>query len=116
MNEKGPDGLICVYGPTDSRDRATFFQFVVQFISLWGCNNFSTFGDFNVVLYLEERLGINRYGAALEEFISFVDSVELQDLPLVGSKFTFFKVDQAVPRANWIYFLLETLVQGGLKG
>lgn len=41
------------------------------------------------MLFLEERWGINGYGLALEEFVLFSESLELQDFPLVSSWYNF---------------------------
>lgn len=48
------------------------------------------FGDFNAIMLLEERWGVNCFGSPFEELISLVELLELQDLPLVKLKFTFF--------------------------
>lgn len=34
---------------------------------------------------------MNGFGSALEQLVNLLESLELHDLPLVGSKFTFFK-------------------------
>ncbi|XP_058762559.1 uncharacterized protein LOC131635939 [Vicia villosa] len=50
-------------------------------------------GDFNEVLRKEERIGegVPRFTKGMEEFRSFVNSMELIDLNCVGGKFTWFK-------------------------
>lgn len=91
LDNKGLNGLICVYGPTDGNDIVAFLDDWAKFVSLWDCRNFVIFGDFNAILFSKERWGINGYCSASEELDSFIDSLELQDQPLVGSKFIFFK-------------------------
>lgn len=44
---------------------------------------------FNAVLSSKERWGVHGFGLAFEEFVNLVESLELQELPLVGSNFTF---------------------------
>jgi len=53
-------------------------------------------GDFNVVRSISERKGVSGRGEQTNELIgfnSFIDSIFLLELPLVGKKFTWFKPD-----------------------
>lgn len=45
-------------------------------------------GDFNVVRYLEERLGAFRLTRHMKQFNCFIEELELVDLPLNGAEFT----------------------------
>ncbi|WMV44670.1 hypothetical protein MTR67_038055 [Solanum verrucosum] len=50
-------------------------------------------GDFNVVRFPSEKKNCNRFNKEMEEFSEFIEDMELQDLPLVGGKFTWRKGD-----------------------
>lgn len=91
MDNQGPEGLICVYAPTAGTERKDFFEYLTIFVMKWECQNFTIFGDFNAILYSDEKWGVNVFGSVLEELISFVNSPILQDISLVGSKYTFFE-------------------------
>lgn len=56
--------MICVYAPTDHRERGGFFDSLDHFIGQWDCDNFTLFGDFNVVLRSEERIRLHGVGSA----------------------------------------------------
>ncbi|KAH1209142.1 hypothetical protein GmHk_15G043746 [Glycine max] len=71
-------------------------------------------GDFNVVRSLEERRGIvgQRVGCSreTEEFNTFLDTMELGDIPMIGRKFTWYKagglarsiLDRMVVLSSWL--------------
>lgn len=85
-----------------------FFNFFLSFINLWGCKDYVIFGDFNVVLHNDKRLGrVNGFGSASEELCNFVDALDLHDLPSLGSPFTFFGYDQSVARSRIDRFLIS---------
>ncbi|KAG5617008.1 hypothetical protein H5410_016832, partial [Solanum commersonii] len=50
-------------------------------------------GDFNVVRFPYEKKNCNRFNKEMEEFSEFIKDMELQDLPLVGGRFTWRKGD-----------------------
>lgn len=54
-----------------------FFEELARFVGQWGCQDSSICGDFNVVLRSDEKLGVNVFGEALEDFVSFVESLGL---------------------------------------
>lgn len=45
-------------------------------------------GDFNVVRSVEEKMGANSVVASMRVFFSFIDDLELVDLPLQGGGYT----------------------------
>uniref|UniRef100_A0A7N0U4P3 Endonuclease/exonuclease/phosphatase domain-containing protein n=1 Tax=Kalanchoe fedtschenkoi TaxID=63787 RepID=A0A7N0U4P3_KALFE len=45
-------------------------------------------GDFNSVLRVEERLGLDNANSGMRDFGDFVNNLSLVDLPLLGKKFT----------------------------
>jgi hypothetical protein len=54
----------------------------------WWKMPWCTGGDFNVVRFLSERLGVSGYSTAMEEFSEFIFMQSLVDLPLEGGQFT----------------------------
>jgi hypothetical protein len=73
-------------------------------------------GDFKVVLQSEERRGINSHGLGdvsveATEFNSFVENMEIIDLPVLGRKITWFhpnglalsRIDRALVSVGWIH-------------
>lgn len=62
--------------------------------------NFIIFGDFNGILNSSECWGSNGLGSALDKLINFVETLELQDLPLSGSFFTSFSNGPSVARSK----------------
>ncbi|MCI16893.1 reverse transcriptase, partial [Trifolium medium] len=74
-------------------------------------------GDFNAVLHREERWGVNDitfHSSSVEmvEFEAFVNHMELEDIPSLGRKFTWFhsngismsRIDRAMVSDEWINF------------
>lgn len=59
---------------------------------------------------------MNGYDVASEEFVSLVESLELQDLPLVGSEFTFFENGQGGAKSRLHRFLIRYLDSGWSRG
>lgn len=53
----GPQGLICVYAPTDDNDRRTLFDYLYRFVMQWDYDDYTIFGDFNVVMPLGREVG-----------------------------------------------------------
>lgn len=59
------------------------------------------------MLASEEIWGMNGFGSATEEFISLVESFELQDLPLLGSNYTLFEGKPGCARSKLHRFLIR---------
>ncbi|WJX67033.1 hypothetical protein P8452_51532 [Trifolium repens] len=72
-------------------------------------------GDFNAVLHREERRGVNNNffitnPLELSEFQAFVNSMELEDIPVLGRKFTWFhpngsamsRIDRVLLSDEWL--------------
>lgn len=80
---------------------------MAQFIGHWDGHNFALFGDFNVVLRSEERLGVHGFGSVSKEFLLLVESLGLQNLPLVGLEFNFFEDGSRVAYSRLDKFLVR---------
>lgn len=52
-------------------------------------------GDFNAVLSSGERRGSSTsyYNLEIREFSTFVEDMEIIDVPVIGKKFTYFAAD-----------------------
>lgn len=87
---EGHEGLIYIYALIESLDWSDFFDSLVFFISSWGCSEYIIFGDFNAIVITFECRGSNGFGTASDDLVNFVKALELQDLPLLSSSFTFF--------------------------
>lgn len=59
------------------------------------------------MLVSKERRGVNRFGSASEEFMVLVESLELQDLSLSSSNFTFFEGGLGYARSKLDRFLIK---------
>lgn len=57
-----------------------------------------------MLLYSKERWGVNGYGSISEEFTTLVESLGLQVLPLVGSKYIPFLEGWAMLAVGWTNF------------
>lgn len=66
------------------------FDSLDHFIGLWDCHNFTLFRNFNVLRF-EERIRLQGFVSAYEDFALLIELFSLQDLPLVRLDFTFFE-------------------------
>jgi len=80
-------GLAGVYGPNDDRARGAPFEELGTFISSWDIP-WCLGGDFNVVRFPSQRSNEGRLTFAMTDFLNFIDSYNLIDLPLEGGCFT----------------------------
>lgn len=63
-------------------------------------------GDFNEVRYPSEK-NCNRLEKAMGDLVYFIEDMELQDLPLIGGKFTWRKEDRQNIAARLDRFLIS---------
>ncbi|MCI31605.1 frigida-like protein, partial [Trifolium medium] len=83
----------------------------------FGGGDWCVIGDFNAVLQLDERRGVNSQSmldVSLEsrEFNNLVTDMDLMDLPVLGRKFTWFhpngramsRIDRAMVSEEWVNF------------
>lgn len=64
-------------------------------------------GDFNIVLYLSERLGTMQDSACMREFRELVNDLALVDLPLVGGCFTWSNIRESTSCSRINRFLVS---------
>lgn len=85
---------------TNFAERATFFQFLISFVLDWEFGNFIIFGDFNATPNSEERWSYSGFNSAVDDSVSLVGTLGLQDLP-VGSSFLYFSCGSSGTR-SWL--------------
>ncbi|XP_058726636.1 uncharacterized protein LOC131597999 [Vicia villosa] len=90
--------LVNVYAPSNAVERRVLWSSLVDRRNKSGAGEWFVAGDFNEVSSREERKGVrdNYSGRNMEDFMRFIDDMELIDLPCVGKKFTWFKGDGTV--------------------
>lgn len=113
LEDKGSEGLICVYAPTDDNDRVSFLDALVQFVSCWDCQKFVIFGDFNVVLYLEESEKLMVMIQRQRILFFSLNLWSFRIYCMLGCCTPFLEVGRVEHGVDWIDFLLET---GSLVG
>ncbi|KAK2406714.1 hypothetical protein QL285_042414 [Trifolium repens] len=83
----------------------------------FGGGKWCVLGDFNVVLSLEDRRGVNvgtSSNLEMRGFRSFLEEVDLVDLPLLGRRFTWFHaIGVAMSRIARVWVSLEWLDEWG---
>lgn len=77
-----------------------------------GCQNFVICEYFNAVLASDERWGVNGFSAASAELVDWIESLELHDLPLLGSNFTFLEGGSGCARNILDCFLVKDVHSG----
>ncbi|XP_016195622.1 uncharacterized protein LOC107636639 [Arachis ipaensis] len=79
-------------------------------------------GDFNEIVHVDERQGTDYLPRSAEEFKSWIQNMDLVDLPLIDRKFTWFRgrscsrIDRALVSMEWLEEFPETRIRGGPRG
>lgn len=76
-----------MYGPNTYRDRRFLWEEMSGLISWWNVS-WCVGGDFNVIFFPTEPLGIENYSQAMFDFYDFILAHGLIDLPLEADSFT----------------------------
>ncbi|KAL4276900.1 hypothetical protein AHAS_Ahas20G0253400 [Arachis hypogaea] len=82
---------------------------------------FCLLGDFNEILQVEDRKGLTSFPVSAEEFKSWVQDMQLVDLPLTDRKFTWFRgqsgsrVDRVLVNIEWVEEFPVIRLKGGPK-
>ncbi|XP_068644647.1 uncharacterized protein [Aristolochia californica] len=80
--------LAGIYGPTRSRDRASFWEEIFQLVQLWDLP-WLIGGDFNATLLCSDKSpSASRTSSTMRAFSDFINSLALSEAPLSGKKFT----------------------------
>ena len=102
--------FINLYAPNDVKEKKEFLKELSGLKT--NDNEFWCYvGDFNAVLSDEERVGSSNSSISTTDFVDFVYSTELVDLPLAGRKFTWHgrrgtpamsRLDRFLLSPNWL--------------
>ncbi|XP_016166702.1 uncharacterized protein LOC107609308 [Arachis ipaensis] len=83
---------------------------------------FCFMGDFNEILQIEDRKGLQSLPGSAEEFKSWVQDMQLVDLPLTDRKFTWFRgqscsrIDRVLVNIEWVEEFPDIRLKGGPRG
>ncbi|XP_057734588.1 uncharacterized protein LOC130950040 [Arachis stenosperma] len=79
-------------------------------------------GDFNEIVQVEERRGTVSLSLSAEDFKSWINDMELVDLPITDRKFTWFRgsscsrIDRVLVSLEWIEKFPDIRLRGGPRG
>ena len=100
-----------VYGPTMRRDRECLWNELGGIYGLWN-GPWCVVGDFNVILSPEERSRGGSLNSDMRRFSDVIENLQLKDLPLIVSPFTwsggvnnqfFSRIDRFLVNEEWDY-------------
>ncbi|CAL0303504.1 unnamed protein product [Lupinus luteus] len=116
--------IMNTYSPCDLARKRLFWEEAKNVWMDHSGESWCMVGDFNVILHRDEKKGSSSIGSSRVsvEFARFVEELELVDLPLVGSKFTWFlsngstmnRLDRLLVNDSWLT-LRGRMVQKALK-
>ena len=98
-----------VYGPNADRERSIMWDELAGIRSWWGVP-WCVGGDFNVVRFPSERMGVAGFSPAMYDFSDFISDHGLIDIPLSGGNFTWSnnrdivsmsRIDRFLYTADW---------------
>ncbi|GKV44689.1 hypothetical protein SLEP1_g51849 [Rubroshorea leprosula] len=107
--EKVPVKVINVYSPCQLSGKRALWEELKNLAAGRG-GNWCFVGDFNAVRSVEEKTGNNGLTAEIREFDGFIREMELNDLPLIGRKFTWYqasgrsmsRIDRVLLSDGWL--------------
>jgi exonuclease III len=87
--------IVNIYSPCSSRGKRKLWSDLIDLKLNFDPGEWCFGGDFNAIMKLGERRGINGSGIQLDraEFSHFCDAMELVDIPVMGKKFTWVSSD-----------------------
>nr|XP_025628468.1 uncharacterized protein LOC112721637 [Arachis hypogaea] len=110
-----------VYGPHVRAEKNSMWEELSYIAGL--CQvPFCFLGDFNEILHVEERKGATSLSASAKDFKSWINDMELVDLPLNDRKYTWFRgqscsrIDRSLVSLGWLDVYPETRLRGGPRG
>ncbi|GLT52165.1 hypothetical protein SLA2020_255190 [Shorea laevis] len=106
-----PCFLINVYSSCDKQEKRTLWGELLDLIKANGGGNWCVGGDFNAVRDQEERSGRYFDATDMRGFNDFILGVGLEEIPMVGRKFTWYKPDgTAMSKLDRFLFSTEFLI------
>lgn len=87
--------MVNVYFPCDLRGKRLMWEEIASQMEIRGGEKWCILGDFNSIKDVSERKGVDGYNGSeeIQLFGDFIAEARLIDLPLVGRKYTWYKVD-----------------------
>ncbi|XP_028055040.1 uncharacterized protein LOC114259227 [Camellia sinensis] len=86
--------LLNVYAPNDVSSRSIFWNTLLNLRAFFP-NPWCLGGDLNEVRNMGERIGCSRRDREMQHLNDFIDNYELNDLPLLGRKYTWCNAQEA---------------------
>lgn len=79
--------LVNVYAPNETAQRRIIWGELIAIKSTFQ-EPWCLGGDFNEIEAISERVGCVRMDRGMRDFLEFCNTMELQDIPMLGRKFT----------------------------
>ena len=97
-----------MYGPSDPGHRDALWAKLDSVRARWS-SAWCVFGDFNIIRYLVEQLGCTAFSPAMFKFSDFIERNFLDNLPLVGGEYTWFResVNPSMSRMNRVLVSID---------
>ena len=96
-----------VYGPNSNHDKRLLREELVGIQSWWNVP-WCIGGDFNVVRFPSEQLGVDSFTSAMLDFSDFISDHNLIDFPLEGGTFTWSNSRAVASQSRLDSFLLSS--------
>lgn len=96
-----------VYGPNQEEERGSFLDEIASGRSLFNLPR-CVGGNFNVLQRMSERNNCSRILASMQRFSSWIENMELVDLPLGGASFTWSNMQEEPNLARLDKFLIDS--------
>lgn len=107
--------IVNVYSPCNMAGKRALWDELLDLRNSWGDGVWVVTGDFNAVRKKKERMGRNSTNGSasnieIAEFNNFIDAMRLQDLPMIGQLFTWYKagggaksrIDRILMSQEWL--------------
>jgi hypothetical protein len=90
--------FVDVYAPYEDQGKRKLWEDILSFMRNSRVKLWCLLGDFNAVLSMNERKGINVWtrGSKIRDFCKFVADAEVEEIPLLGRGFTWYRIDGSV--------------------
>jgi exonuclease III len=107
--------IVNVYSPCSLSGKRKLWNDLLEFKLNNEPGDWCLGGDFNSISKVGERRGRNGPGSQSEraEFVSFIDALEVTDVPVTGKKFTWFSADGSAMSRLDRFLLSEGFIEKG---
>jgi hypothetical protein len=107
--------IVNIYSKCDLASKRKLWEVLLMSKNGFGGNAWCVLGDFNAILHREERRGVNDLTSSslyseMADFNTFVRNMDLEDLPVLGRKFTWShpngssvsRIDRVLVSEGWL--------------